>query len=55
MNEIEQKILKLFVNNYFNIDEISVKLNMSESEIISILDKYQEQINKYSIQNVLII
>lgn len=58
-NNIHKEILKLFVNEYTNIDEISIQLNISESEIISVLDKYQDIINKCigesSIQNVLII
>lgn len=55
MNKIERKILKLFINEYYNIDDISIKLNISEQEIIKILDKYHETIKNYSIQNLLVI
>ena len=55
MNKTEQEILKLFVNEYDNVDVIAIKLNISEEEVIKVLDKYQDEINKYSIQNMLFI
>ena len=56
MNGFEQNeitILKLFVNEYMNIDEITQLLKISEDTIVNVLDKYDE-LKKHSITELYI-
>ena len=53
-NFIEKEILNLFVNEYNNIDEISIKLNIKEDEITKILDKYNEVFKGVSFADIYI-
>ena len=43
-NDIDFEILKMFYNNYMNIDEIALKIGMNEDEIDKIISFYY---NKY--------
>jgi len=43
-NDIEFEVLKMFYNNYLNIDEIALKIGMNEDEIDKIISFYY---NKY--------
>jgi hypothetical protein len=42
-NDVDFEILKMFYNNYLNIDEIALKLGMSEDEINKILGFYYDK------------
>ena len=42
-NDIDFEILKMFYNNYMNVDEIALKLGMNEDEIIKILGFYYDK------------
>ena len=42
-NDIEFQILRMFYNNYMNVDEIALKLGMSEDEIDKIISFYFEK------------
>ena len=39
-NDIDFQILKMFYNEYINIDEIALKIGMSVDEIIKIIKFY---------------
>ena len=39
-NDLEFQILKMFYNNYMNIDEIALKLDMNVDEIDKIISFY---------------
>lgn len=54
-NILDKVILKLFVNQYLNIDEIALQLNIPENEIINVLNKYTGQLQNYSFNDVIII
>ena len=43
-NDVDFEILKMFYNNYMNIDEIALKIGMNEDEIDKIISFYY---NKY--------
>ena len=53
-NNLEKEVLKLFINSYYNIHEISKMLNISECEIESILDKYNDVIKYNSFTEIII-
>ena len=42
-NALELEILRMFYNNYMNIDEIALKLGMSEDEIDKIIGFYYDK------------
>ena len=39
-NDVDFEILKMFYNNYMNIDEIALKLDMNDDEIDKIISFY---------------
>ena len=39
-NKVDFEILKMFYNNYMNIDEIALKIGMNEDEIDKIISFY---------------
>ena len=42
-NDIDFEILKMFYNNYMNVDEIAFKLGINEDEINKILGFYYDK------------
>ena len=42
-NEFDFEILKMFYNNYMNVDEIAFKLCMNEDEINKVLGFYYDK------------
>ena len=42
-NDIEFQILRMFYNNYMNVEEIALKFGMSEDEINKILGFYYDK------------
>jgi len=42
-NDIDFEILKMFYNNYMNIDEIALKLGINEDEIDKIISFYHDK------------
>ena len=42
-NDLEFQILKMFYNNYMNIDEIALKLDMNVDEIDKIISFYYDK------------
>jgi DNA-binding transcriptional regulator LsrR (DeoR family) len=42
-NDLEFEILKMFYNNYLNIDEIALKLGINEDEIDKIISFYHDK------------
>lgn len=49
MDSLDRIILKLFVNEYYNIHEIAFKLNISEHEVQKVLDKYLNILTSFKI------
>ncbi len=42
-NDIDFEILKMFYNNYMNVDEIALKFNKTEDEIDKIISFYHDK------------
>ena len=42
-NDIDFEIIKMFYNNYMNVDEIALKIGMNEDEINNILGFYYDK------------
>lgn len=52
MNILDRMVLKMFVNEYLNINDIASKLNKTDIEIENILSKYTDILTSYKIDEL---